>query len=114
LRAVVTFDHVRHKQVGQLVFLVERALHPFLFNLEDGAVRNCGSGCQPDRLIRGQASFAQKIARPAIPVQTTRHPTVLKTTTASKGKQPHGFYERLELFARNVSAPITLQYLLLA
>ena len=62
LRAIVTFHHIRHKQVGQLVFLVERAQHSLLFNLQDGAIRNCGSGCQANGLIRGQASFAEEIA----------------------------------------------------
>jgi hypothetical protein len=62
LRAVVTFDHVRHKQVGEPMFLVESAQHLRPFNPQDSAVRNCSSACPAEGLIRGDASFAQEIA----------------------------------------------------
>src|SRR6266481_6210530 len=55
LRAVVTFDHVRNKQVGESMFRVERLEQAVLFNSQDRAARNCSSSCEPDRLIRGDA-----------------------------------------------------------
>jgi len=41
----------------------KRSQHAFLFNPQDGRVGDSSSTCQADRLIGGQASLAQEIAR---------------------------------------------------
>jgi len=63
LRVGVALNDVRHEHIGEPVFLMERAQHFLFLNLQDGTVRNCSRGCHSHRLIRGDASLAQKIAR---------------------------------------------------
>ena len=62
LRAIVTFDHVRDKQVGEPMFRVERLKQLALFDPQDRAARNRSGSRQAERLIGSDAALAQEIA----------------------------------------------------